>query len=77
MSTDPVSQIKALYYGATAKTIGKDLQDAIALLKTLETEEERERAAVFMDGLAQMRSEWALERSNAPAVRPARDRRLR
>ena len=25
-------------------------------------EEERERAAVYMDGLAQMRSEWAREK---------------
>ncbi|MCL4812768.1 MAG: hypothetical protein KJ061_09805 [Vicinamibacteraceae bacterium] len=89
MPTDAISRIKALYYGATEKTIAADLQEAIALLKTLETEEERERAAVFMDGLAQMRSEWALERARghggrmempsaprpAPTVRPKRDRR--
>lgn len=77
MSSDAISRIKALYYGATAKSIAKDLQEAITLLKTLETEEDRERAAVFMDGLAQMRSEWALERAKGPTVRPKPDRRSR
>ena len=36
-----------------------DLDRAIDLLKTLPSEEERERVAVYMDGLSQMRSEWA------------------
>ena len=43
----------------TKGTIVKDLERAIDLLKSLATEEERERAAVYMDGLAQMRSEWS------------------
>jgi hypothetical protein len=30
-------------------------------LKSIESEEERERAAVYMDGLSQMRSEWGLK----------------
>jgi hypothetical protein len=28
-------------------------------LKSLPTEEERDKAAVYMEGLAQMRAEWA------------------
>ena len=32
---------------------------AIEILKSMATEEEREKAAVYMDGLSQMRSEWA------------------
>ncbi len=56
---DPVAEIKKLYYGATKATIQKDVERAIDLLKTLPTEEERERVAVYMDGLSQMRSEWA------------------
>jgi hypothetical protein len=32
---------------------------AIELLKSLPTEEERDKAAVYMEGLAQMRAEWA------------------
>lgn len=59
---DPCAEIKRLYYQATKSTIQKDLARAIALLKTLETEEERERVAVYMDGLSQMRSEWAQPR---------------
>ncbi len=56
---DPVAEIKKLYYGATKATIQKDVERAIDLLKTLPTEDERERVAVYMDGLSQMRSEWA------------------
>jgi len=55
---DPIAEIKRLYYAATKATIQKDLDRAIDLLKTLPGEEERERVAVYMDGLSQMRSEW-------------------
>lgn len=54
-----VDEIKRLYYAATKATIQKDLERAIDLLKALPTEDERERAAVYMDGLSQMRSEWS------------------
>ena len=56
---DAIAEIKRLYYAATKATIRHDLERAIDLLKTLSSEEERERAAVYMDGLVQMRSEWA------------------
>ena len=56
---DTVDELKRLYYQATRATIQRDLERAIGLLKSLATEEERERAAVYMDGLSQMRSEWA------------------
>lgn len=52
-------EIKKLYYNATRATIQRDIARAIDLLKTLPNEDERERVAVYMDGLAQMRSEWA------------------
>ena len=55
---DSLAEIKRLYYNATKSTIQKDLAKAVALLKAMPTEEDRERAAVYMDGLAQMRSEW-------------------
>jgi hypothetical protein len=58
---DAVAEIKRLYYNATRSTIAKDLARAVTLLKTLPTEEDRERVAVYMDGLSQMRSEWAEE----------------
>ena len=53
-----LEEIKRLYYHATKATIQKDLARAVALLKTMKTEDERQSAAVYMDGLSQMRSEW-------------------
>jgi hypothetical protein len=53
-----LAEIKRLYLNATKATIQRDLEKAIRLLKSMGTEEERERAAVYMDGLSQMRSEW-------------------
>jgi len=55
---DAIAEIKKLYYAATKGTVEKDLDRAIDLLKTLSSEAERDRVAVYMDGLAQMRSEW-------------------
>jgi hypothetical protein len=60
---DRVAEIRRLYYAATAQTITRDLARAIELLKQMTTEDERERAAVYMDGLSQMRSEWAVQRN--------------
>ncbi len=68
---DPLAQIRRLYYATTKQTIQRDLARAIALLKQLPSDEERERAAVFMDGLSQMRSEWGVS-GPAAASDPAR-----
>ena len=56
---DPIAEIKKIYYAATKATIQNDLARAIDLLKTLPSEDDREKVAVYMDGLSQMRSEWA------------------
>jgi hypothetical protein len=56
---DKLAEIKRLYYQTTRATIKQDFARAIDLLKTMSTEEERERVAVYMDGLSQMRSDWA------------------
>jgi hypothetical protein len=58
-SDDKHAEIKRLYYETTKQTIQQDLAKALDLLKSMNSEEERERAAVYMDGMAQMRSEWA------------------
>lgn len=68
---DALTEIRKLYYGTTKATVLRDLDRAIDLLKGLPSDEEREKAAVYMDGLAQMRSEWGVK-SAAP---PARKRR--
>jgi hypothetical protein len=57
------AEIKRLYYETTRQTIQQDLAKALDLLKSMTSEEERERAAVYMDGLAQMRSQWGLAKT--------------
>ena len=56
---DALDEIKRLYYNATRTTIQRDVTRAITLLKSMPTDDDRQRAAVYMDGLSQMRSEWA------------------
>lgn len=57
-SDDKIAEIRRLYFSATAKTIQEDLEKALDLLKSMDSEEERERATVFMEGLAEMRKDW-------------------
>jgi hypothetical protein len=54
-----LAEIRNIYFKTTKRTIEHDIAHAIELLKSLPSEEERDRAAVYMDGLSQMRSEWA------------------
>ena len=56
---DKLAEIRRLYYRTTRQTIKEDFAKALQLLKSMGSEEERERAAVYMDGLSQMRSDWA------------------
>ena len=53
-----VAEIRTIYFKTTRKTIEHDLAHAIELLKSLSSEEDREKATVYMQGLAQMRREW-------------------
>ncbi len=66
---DALAEIKQLYYNTTRSTVTRDITRAVALLKSMPSDVERERAAVYMDGLSQMRSEWAA--SGAGPQRPA------
>ena len=54
----PLDEIRRLYFETRPATILKDFDRAIDLLKTLPTEAERERATVYMEGLAEMRREF-------------------
>ena len=56
---EKVAEIRRLYFQTTRHTIQQDLDRALGLLKSMNSEEERERATVYMEGLAQMRSDWA------------------
>jgi len=55
---DKLAEIRRLYFQTTAKTIQDDLTKALDLLKSMNSEEERERATVYMEGMAQMRKDW-------------------
>jgi hypothetical protein len=57
-----LAEIRTLYFKTTAKTIDGDFDRAIDLLKTIPTPEERQRATVYMEGLAEMRKEWKRNR---------------
>ena len=68
---DAIDEIKQLYYHASAKTILDDFARAIDLLKTLPDEASRERAAVYMEGLAEMRNEWRGQSRTTRGEQPA------
>jgi len=57
-----LEEIRKIYFRTTKKTIQNDLAHAIELLKSLGSEDEREKATVYMEGLAQMRQEWSSDR---------------
>jgi len=70
---DRVATVKRLYFRSTAGTVQQDIRRAIELFKEM-SEAERDRVAVYMDGLSQMRSEWAHQ---ATRTRPGRGARTR
>ena len=53
-----IAEIRQLYFKTTARTIERDFDRAIELLKSIRLPEDRQRATVFMEGLAEMRREW-------------------
>jgi phage terminase small subunit len=54
-----LEEIRAIYFNTTKQTIQNDVAHAIELLKRLPDEETREKATVYMHGLAEMRNQWA------------------
>jgi hypothetical protein len=71
---DALDEIRQLYFSATKATVQRDLARAIALLKGMKSEEERQKAAVYMDGLSQMRSEWGMRSGGPRQKKPPRRR---
>jgi hypothetical protein len=53
-----LADIRQLYFETTAATIERDFGRAIDLLKSIPLPEDRQRATVYMEGLAEMRKEW-------------------
>ena len=63
---DKLAEIRRLYFSTTRQSIQVDLAKALDLLKSMASEDERERATVYMEGLAQMRSDWLRARGPNP-----------
>jgi hypothetical protein len=64
---EALGAIRRIYFKTTKRTIENDFAHAIELLKGLDSEEARERASVFMEGLAEMRKEWQRTAKPAPS----------
>ena len=62
MSAEKIDEIRRMYFAATPKSIQRDIERAIDILKSLKDEEERGKAAVYMEGLNEMRKEWKPKR---------------
>ena len=65
---DKLAEIRRLYFKTTRQTIQEDLAKALDLLKSMNSEDERERATVYMEGLAEMYKDWA-RRKKKPRTR--------
>lgn len=61
---DTLTEIRRLYFATSRQSIEGDLTKALDLLKAMPTEDERERATVYMEGLAEMAKDWS--RASAP-----------
>ena len=55
---DKIAEIRRLYFKTSRQTIQEDLAKALDLLKSMNSEEQRERATVYMEGLAEMYKDW-------------------
>jgi hypothetical protein len=66
LTTDAkLAEIRRLYFTTTRQSVRKDLARALDLLKSMNSEEERQRATVYMEGLARMRADWE-QQANKP-----------
>ncbi len=53
-----LAEIRQIYFKTSRRTIANDFAHAIELLKSLPDEETRQKAHVYMEGLAEMQREW-------------------
>ena len=56
---EALAEIRRIYFRTSKASIAVDLARAIDLLRSMNSEQDRERATVYMEGLTEMRSEWA------------------
>ena len=61
-----LAELRRIYFKTTKKTIEHDFAHAISLLKTIQSEEDRQKASVFMEGINELRKEWTPKPKAAP-----------
>jgi hypothetical protein len=66
---DKLAEIRRLYFKASRQTVEADLAKALDLLKSMNSEEERERATVYMEGLAEMYKDWVRKKKKRSSDR--------
>jgi hypothetical protein len=71
----PLLELREIYFKTSKKTIEHDFAHAIEILKSLPSDEERQKAHVYMEGLAEMRKEWGADGSKRPSSGGKRKRR--
>ena len=64
-----LAEIRQIYFKTSRRTIDNDFAHAIELLKALPDEETRQKAHVYMEGLAEMRKEWRKVQGPRPKVK--------
>ena len=70
--SNALQEIRRLYFETTKGSILKDFDRAIDLLKSIPDMEDRQRATVYLEGIAEMRKEFTS--SNTSARRGGRPR---
>jgi hypothetical protein len=53
-----LAELRRIYFRTTKQTIAHDFTHAIALVKSIASEEDRQKASVFMEGINELRKEW-------------------
>jgi hypothetical protein len=64
-----LEEIRRIYFKTTKQTVLNDLAHAIELLKSLPDEETRDKAHVYMEGIAQMRNDWLKAKGKGPKAK--------
>jgi len=69
-----LAELRRIYFKTTKQSIDHDFAHAIALVKTIASEEDRQKASVFMEGINELRKEWTPKLKPTPAQKPKKKR---
>ena len=67
-----LAELRRIYFKTTKRTIDHDFAHAIALVKTIASEEDRQKASVFMEGINELRKEWSPKSKSKPTSKKRR-----